>query len=126
MNRKTFENYMSEYAETVTQKPNRYKHKRSTHVAMLVHDGRILHYGVNMNLYSDFVDKYNPLKCLHAETVAVLKALKRDARKLSECEMWVTRTIGPDMYSKPCKMCSAMLRKYKIKVRYTDEKGNWL
>lgn len=126
MNRKRFEKYILAYADSITQKPNRYRHARSTHVAMLVYRGRILHYGVNMNLHSDFVDKYNPLKCLHAETVALIKSIRRDSRILPECEMWITRTIGPNRHSKPCKMCAAMLHKYKIKVRYTNELGHWI
>lgn len=126
MNKNTFENYVKEYCHDLSEKQNRYAHKRSKHAAVLTYDNVIISSGVNMNVFNDFTKTFNPLKCMHAEAVAILRALKHHSKIIHKCDIWVCRNNANNKSSKPCPMCQKILKSFKIKtIHYTDQSGVW-
>ena len=91
---------------------------RSRHACMIfTEDGEELARSYNLNMKSDFVDKFNPIKTLHAEALAVLKCRNR-IKKLRGSTMYVIRLsrISDSLVnSKPCPMCQRIIKCFGIK-----------
>lgn len=101
---------------------------RTRHGAVVVHDGKIIGSGYNVNLTHSMVKKYSEYKTLHAEMVAIMRV--KNKRLLKDSAIFVAR-INPDgkpMMSKPCKTCMEIIRDtWKIPdIYYTNEQGNWV
>ena len=129
MNRRTFESYIQEYCEDLAKKNNNYSH-RQKHACVITYNNAIIANGININLKNDFIDIYNPLKCLHAEAVTIMRALQRHHRILYKSELWVCRIDRHEnfnMLSKPCPMCMRIIKTFKIPtIHYTDNNGDWI
>jgi tRNA(Arg) A34 adenosine deaminase TadA len=84
------------------------------HGCIIVKNGIIISQGHNIryNLLSDF-------KSIHAELMAINKI--KFIRDLSNCEMYVVRlseNTGELMFSKPCILCTPIIKRYKISKIY--------
>ena len=84
MNRNTFERYVQEFCEDLTKKQNSFAHKQR-HACVITYDDVIISSGVNVNLKNDFTRRYNDLKGLHAESVAIMRAIPRHHYILHKC-----------------------------------------
>lgn len=126
MNRNTFERYIQELCEDLALKHNSYAH-RQRHACVLTYNNAIIATGININLKNDFTRVYNDLKCLHAEAVAIMRAIPKHHNILHKSELWVCRKGKLNSYSKPCLMCQKIIRTFNIPIiHYTDEVGNWI
>lgn len=126
MNRHTFENYIQEYCYDLALKHNSYSHKQK-HACVITYNSTIIASGINVNLKNDFVSRYNSLKCLHAEAVTIMRAIQKHYRILHKCELWVCRAGKLNNMSKPCPMCTKIIKTFKIPlIHYTDNDGNWI
>lgn len=126
MNKNTFENYVKEYCEDLAVKHNTYEYHRCRHAAVLTYDDVIISSGVNLNLTNDFTKPFDKMKCLHAEAVAIMRAMKKHSKIIHKCDIWVCRNNAISKSSKPCAMCQKIIKSFGItKIHYTDEKGNW-
>lgn len=125
MNRHTFESYIQEYCTDLALKHNSYSHKQK-HACILTYNDAIIATGINVNLKHDFTNRYNSLKCLHAEAVTIMRALQKHHRILHKCELWVCRAGKTNMLSKPCPMCMRIIKTFRIQIiHYTDDNGDW-
>lgn len=126
MRKNTFENYVREYCKDLTLKENRYKYKRCIHACVLTYNNVIISSGVNSKLFNDFTKQYNDLKALHAEPVAIMRAMKHHSRIIHKCELWVCRNNLVSKKSRPCPMCMRIIKGFGInKIHYTDDTGDW-
>jgi cytidine deaminase len=126
MNRNTFERYIQELCEDLALKHNSYSHKQK-HACVITYNNAVISTGINVNLKNDFIDLYNPLKCIHAESLAIMRAIPKHYNILHKSELWVCRKGKQNCYSKPCPMCQKILSTFHIPViHYTDDKGNWI
>lgn len=129
MNRHTFESYIQEYCTDLALKHNSYSHKQK-HACILTYNNAIIATGINVNLKHDFTNRYNSLKCLHAEAVTIMRALQKHHRILHKCELWVCRiekSGKANMLSKPCPMCLNIIKTFRIPIiHYTNDDGNWI
>lgn len=126
MKRSTFENYVQEFCEDLAQKQNNFSH-RSRHACVLTYDNFIISSGVNVNLKNDFTKKYNSLKGIHAESLAIMRAIQKHYKVISKCELWVCRVNKLSRYSRPCPMCLKIINAFGIKtIHYTIESGEWI
>ena len=126
MNKHTFEKYVTEYCTDLADKSNNYPHKHSRHACVLTYNNVIIAQGININLKNQFTKKYNELKCLHAEAVAIMRAIQRHYNVIRKCELWVCRNNNFSKFSKPCSMCMKIIRSFGIEViHYTDKNGVW-
>ena len=126
MNRNTFERYVQEFCEDLTKKQNSFAHKQR-HACVITYDDVIISSGVNVNLKNDFTRRYNDLKGLHAESVAIMRAIPRHHNILHKCELWVCRTNKFNKFSKPCQMCTKIIKTFGIKIiHYTLDDGTWI
>lgn len=127
MNRNTFERYIQEFCEDLAQKQNNYPHKQK-HAAVLTYENIIISSGVNVNLKNDFTKRFNDLKGLHAESVAIMRAIQKHYHIISKCELWICRrNNNKNNYSKPCPMCQKIIKTFNIKtIHYTINDGTWI
>lgn len=126
MNKRTFENYIQEFCIDLAKKHNNYSH-RSKHACVLTYENVIISSGINVNLKNDFTKKYNELKGIHAESLAIMRALQRHYKILNKCELWVCRVNKFSKNSRPCPMCMKIIKAFDIKIiHYTSESGNWI
>lgn len=125
MNRNTFEKYVQEFCEDLALKDNFYAH-RSRHACVLTYENVIISSGININLKNDFTKKYNELKGIHAESLAIMRAIPKHHKILPYCELWVCRNNTYSHYSKPCPMCLKIIHSFGIKtIHYTMDNGKW-
>lgn len=126
MTRNTFERYIQELCLDLALKHNSYSH-RQKHACVITYNNAVIATGVNINLKNEFTDRYNSLKCLHAEAVAIMRAIQRHHKILHKCELWVCRAGRINNLSKPCPMCMRIIKTFHIPIiHYTDDKNNWL
>lgn len=127
MNRGVFERYIQSLAFDLASKPNFYSHKQH-HACVITYQNTVLSTGVNINLKHPFTDPYNPLKSLHAESLAILRAIQKHHSILPYSELWVCRVKnGKLLYSKPCVMCERIIKTFSIPTtHYTDYNGEWV
>lgn len=101
---------------------------RTKHGAVVVHNGKIIGSGFNVNLFHPMVKVYNEHKTLHAEMVAIMRV--KNKRLLRDSAIYVARINpkGDAMLSKPCSTCMKLIRNtWKIKdIFYTDDDGDWV
>ena len=88
MKRSTFEQYVTEYCEDLALKENSHQYKRCRHACVLTYNDVIISSGVNLKLFNDFTKQYNNLKALHAEPVAIMRAMKHHSKIIHKCELW--------------------------------------
>ena len=125
MNRSVFERYVQEFCEDLATKQNTFAHKQK-HACVLTYNNSVISSGINVNLKNDFTRVYNDLKGLHAESVAIMRAIGRHHNILHKCELWVCRRGKTSCFSRPCPMCSKIIKTFGIKiVHYTLEDGRW-
>lgn len=125
MNRNTFEKYVQEFCEDLALKDNHYSH-RSKHACVLTYENIIISSGININLKNDFTKKYNDLKCMHAEALAIMRAIPKHHKILYKCELWVCRNNTFSHFSKPCPMCMKIIKSFNINtIHYTLNDGSW-
>ena len=126
MNRHLFEKYITDYCEDLTNKVNNYPHKHSKHACVLTYNNVIISQGININLKNQFTKNYNELKCLHAEAVSIMRAIRKHYNIIKKCELWVCRNNKLSKSSRPCQMCMKIIRAFGISIiHYTDSSGNW-
>lgn len=126
MNRNTFEKYIQEFCEDLAGKQNYFAHKQK-HACVITYENAIISSGINVNLKNDFTKKYNELKGLHAESVAIMRAIQKHYHVISKCELWVCRINKINKYSHPCPMCMKIIKTFGLKtIHYTNESGEWL
>lgn len=126
MKKSTFENYVKEYCQDLAVKDNKYKYSRCRHSCVLTYNNVIISSGVNYKLFNDFTKPYDDMKALHAESVAIMRAMKHHSKIIHKCDLWVCRNNVEGKNSKPCKMCEKIIRSFGIKrVHYTDENAQW-
>lgn len=127
MKKSTFINYVTEYCNDLARKENKYKYKRCLHACVLTYNDVIISSGVNSKLFNDFTKQYNDLKALHAEPVAIMRAMKHHSKIIHKCDLWVCRNNDISKRSRPCPMCMRIIKNFGIKrIHYTDETGNWV
>ena len=127
MKRSTFEKYVEEYCEDLAVKVNAHQYKRCKHACVLTYNNAIISSGVNVNLKNDFTKQYNNLKALHAEPLAIMRAIKHHHRIIHKCELWVCRNNQNTKESRPCPMCMRIIKQWGIKkIHYTTDKGTWV
>ena len=127
MNRLTFERYVEEYCEDLAQKEIPHKYKRCKHACVLTYNNVIISSGTNMDMKHDFTKQYNSLKTLHAEAVAIMRAMKHHSKIIHKCDLWVCRNNQIAKISKPCPMCQKIIKSFGIKkIHYTNEKNEWI
>lgn len=101
---------------------------RTRHGSVVVHKGKIIGSGFNVNLTHPMVKVYNEHKTLHAEMVAIMRV--KNKRLLKDSAIYVARINpkGTAMLSKPCSTCMKLIRNtWKIKdIFYTDDDGDWV
>lgn len=127
MRKSVFESYIKDYIKDLTDK-NRLKH-RCRHGAVLTYNDVIISSGTNVQVMNDFTKSYDDvgLTTLHAEPVAIMRAMKKHSKVIDKCELWVCRTNDNAKFSKPCPMCERIIKSFGIKkVHYTDENDNWV
>lgn len=103
---------------------NKSDHTQYKHSAMILYKGRPLSLACNTNRTHPEVRRFSPVKTLHAEAAAIFKVKNREL--LKNCTMIVYREDkqGHASQSKPCEVCSAMLKHYGIKqVTYSTSNG---
>lgn len=126
MNRNTFEKYVKEFCEDLAVKNNKFEYSRCRHSAVLTYNNVIISSGVNIKLSNDFTKPFDKLKCLHAEAVAIMRAMRRHSKIIHKAELWVCRNNVVSKSSKPCPMCQNIIKSFGIKtVHYTTEDGTW-
>ena len=96
---------MQELCEDLATKQNPFAHKQR-HACVLTYNNAVISSGINVNLKNDFTRVYNDLKGLHAESVAIMRAIGRHHNILHKCELWVCRRGKASCFSRPCPMCS--------------------
>lgn len=127
MKKSTFENYVKEFCEDLAIKENRHEYHRCKHAAVLTYNDVIISSGVNVNLKNDFTKKYNEMKALHAEPVAIMRAMKHHSKIIHKCDLWVCRNNEQSKTSRPCPMCMKIIKTFGInKIHYTDIDGTWI
>lgn len=125
MNRNTFETYIQEYCEDLAHKQNLYAHKQK-HACVITYNNAIIASGININLQNDFTRVYNDLKGLHAEALAIMRAIPKHFNILHKSELWICRVNKTLLNSKPCSMCQKIIDTFRIPIiHYTDSSGNW-
>lgn len=125
MNRNTFERYVQEFCEDLAKKDNSFAHKQR-HACVLTYENVIISSGVNVNLKNEFTKRYNNLKGLHAEAVAIMRATHRHYNIIHKCELWVCRINKTPLLSKPCCMCLKIIKTFGIRtIHYTLDDGSW-
>lgn len=101
---------------------------RTKHGAVVVHDGKIIGSGFNINLTHSMVKVYNEHQTLHAEMIAIMRV--KHKRLLKHSAIYVARINqkGGAILSKPCTTCMKLIRNtWKIKdIFYTDQDGDWV
>ena len=85
MNKNTFEKYVKEFVEDLAIKDNPHQYSRCKHACVLTYNNVIISSGTNINLKNDFTKCYNDLKALHAEPVAIMRAMKHHSRIIHKC-----------------------------------------
>lgn len=129
MNRNTFERYIQELCADLAHKQNNYSHKQK-HACVITYNNAVISTGMNVNLKNDFTSLYNPLKGLHAEAVAIMRAIPKHYNILPYSELWVCRICSYKkglVCSKPCPMCSRIINTFHIQnIHYTDDNGDWI
>lgn len=126
MKRSTFEQYVTEYCEDLAVKENAHQYKRCRHACVLTYNDAIISSGVNSKLFNDFTKQYNDLKALHAEPVAIMRAMKHHSKIIHKCELWVCRNNEISKESRPCPMCMRIIKNFRIKrIHYTTGSGEW-
>lgn len=126
MRKGIFENYVKDFLKDLSSKETHNCH-RCKHSAVLTYNNVIISSGTNVNLKNDFTKTYDDLKTLHAESVVIMRAMKRHSKIISKCDLWVSRNNDNATFSKPCSMCQKIIRSFGIrKVHYTNEKGEWV
>ena len=126
MNRKVFERYVQEYCLDLARKQNHHPH-RQRHSCILTYNNSIISTGVNVNLKNPFTEKFNFLKCLHAEASAIMRAISKHHSVLDKCELWVCRVGRESKLSRPCPMCMKIIHAFHIPIiHYTDHNGDWI
>ena len=126
MKRSTFENYVTEYCNDLAIKQNAHQYKRCRHACVLTYNDAIISSGVNSNLFNDFTKQYNDLKALHAEPVAIMRAMKHHSKIIHKCELWVCRNNEVSKESRPCPMCMRIIKNFGIRrIHYTTGAGEW-
>lgn len=124
MNRTVFERYVTSFCEDLAQKNHDFSH-RHRHACVITYNDAVLSSAVNVTLQNDFTRVYNDLKGLHAEALAIMRALHRHSNVLHKSELWVCRTNGTRL-SRPCPMCMNIIKTFRIPViHYTDYNGVW-
>ena len=124
--RSTFEQYVTEYCEDLALKENSHQYKRCKHACVLTYNDAIISSGVNSKLFNDFTKQYNDLKALHAEPVAIMRAMKHHSKIIHKCELWVCRNNEISKESRPCPMCMRIIKGFGIKrIHYTTGVGEW-
>lgn len=127
MKRSTFEQYIKEYCEDLALKENSHQYKRCRHACVLTYNDTIISSGVNSRLFNDFTKQYNDLKALHAEPVAIMRAMKHHSKIIHKCELWVCRNNAVSKESRPCPMCQKIIKSFGIKrIHYTRAVGDWV
>lgn len=126
MNSHTFEEYVKEYCNDLALKEKKHDYHRCKHACVLTYNNAIISTGVNVNLKNDFTKPYNDLKALHAEAIAIMRAMKHHSKIIHKCDLWVCRNNKISKNSKPCPMCQKIIKSFGIKtVHYTDQNGEW-
>ena len=126
MNKNTFEKYVTEFCEDLAIKPSNHEYHRCKHACVLTYNNVIISSGVNVNLKHNFTKKYNDLKALHAEPLAIMRAMKRHSKIIHKCDLWVCRNNEHSKSSKPCSMCMKIIKTFGIKtIHYTNNDGSW-
>lgn len=124
MNRTVFERYVTSFCEDLANKNHAFAH-RQRHACVITYNNAILSSAVNVTLRNDFTRKFNDLKGMHAEAIAIMRALHRHANVLRKSELWVCRSNGSRL-SRPCPMCMNIIKTFRIPViHYTDANGVW-
>ena len=127
MKKNTFENYVKEFCEDLAIKENKHEYHRCKHACVLTYNNVIISSGVNINLKNDFTKNYNDLKTMHAEPVAIMRAMKHHSKIIHKCDLWVCRNNPHSKTSKPCPMCQKIIKSFGIKkIHYTEEDGRWV
>lgn len=126
MNRNTFEKYVKELCNDIAVKDDKHAYHRCRHACVLTYKDHVISSGVNISLSNDFTKPFDSLKALHAESVAIMRAMRHHSKIISKCELWVCRNNLVSKSSKPCTMCQNIIKSFGInKVHYTDENGTW-
>lgn len=127
MNRNTFESYIQEYCEDLANKQNLYAHKQK-HACVITYNNAIISSGININLQNDFTKVYNDLKGLHAEALAIMRAIPKHFNILHKAELWVCRVNRQNqvLNSKPCVMCEKIIDTFHIPVIHYTINGLWI
>lgn len=127
MKKSTFENYVKEYCQDLALKDNNYKYNRCRHSCVLTYNNVIISSGVNYKLFNDFTKPFDDLKALHAEPVAIMRAMRRHSKVIYKCDLWVCRNNQESKNSRPCPMCQKIIKSFGIKtIHYTDKDNNWV
>lgn len=127
MKKSTFENYVKEFCSDLAKKDNKHAYDRCRHACVLTYNNVIISSGVNYNQKNDFTKKFNDLKALHAEPVAIMRAIKHHSRIIHKCDLWVCRENEVSHESKPCPMCQKIIKSFGIKkIHYTIGSGEWI
>lgn len=127
MKKSTFENYVKEYCQDLALKDNNYKYNRCRHSCVLTYNNVIISSGVNYKLFNDFTKPFDDLKALHAEPVAIMRAMRRHSKVIHKCDLWVCRNNQESKNSRPCPMCQKIIKSFGIKtIHYTDKDNNWV
>jgi len=125
MNRSVFERYVQEFCEDLANKQNSFAH-RQRHACVLTYNNVIISSGMNINLKNDFTRKYNDLKGIHAEALAIMRAVHKHYNILNKAELWVCRVGRNSSFSKPCPMCMKIINTFHIPIiHYTNFNGDW-
>ena len=124
--RSTFEQYVTEYCEDLALKENSHQYKRCKHACVLTYNDVIISSGVNSKLFNDFTKQYNDLKALHAEPVAIMRAMKHHSKIIHKCELWVCRNNEISKESRPWPMWLRIIKGFGSKrIHDTTGNGDW-
>lgn len=121
-----FECYIQELCLDLALKHTSYSH-RQKHACVITYTNAIISSGINVNLKNDFIDLYNPLKCIHAESLAIMRAIPKHYNILHKSELWLCRNGKLSSYSKPFPMCLKIIKTFHIHTfHYTGEHVIWI
>lgn len=126
MRKDVFEQYIKNYCKDLSAKRSPFDYSRCRHAAVITYNNVIIASGVNVDLHHDFVKVFDENQTLHAEQVAILRAMKHHYKIIDKCDLWVARNNKVSHLSKPCPTCQKIIKAFGIsKVHYTDEHGEW-
>lgn len=94
---------------------------------VIVHKGNIISEGFNQKFnFNDFYCRYNPVKALHAEAMAILRLKNKQILKYSQIYIYRENFHGDKAICRPCATCIRVLKSFGlVTIFYIDWMGTF-